>query len=100
MAAEFKRTACQATQRIAQSTVIAMITSPGELTHYNNPLNPAAAAPRVNFLAALPRNMWEVLSFNPSNREVCIALYSVDRFGRRTTYRVMDIILPFLGGGI
>lgn len=55
------RTACVNLQRIGKSTVTAMLT-PG--------------SPEFNLLNNLNESQWDVMSFNPQNREVCIVLYN------------------------
>lgn len=53
--------ACLNFQRISKPTVIAMLTP---------------ESPEYNFLNNLEDSQWEVMSFNPYIREVCIVLYN------------------------
>jgi hypothetical protein len=55
------RTACVNLQRIGKSTVTAMLTP---------------QSPEYNFLTNLDESQWDVMSFNPHNREVCIVIYN------------------------
>jgi len=55
------RTACVNLQRIDKNTVTAMLTSESS---------------KYEFLTNLDDSQWDVMSFNPNNREVCIVLYN------------------------
>lgn len=96
MAANRSRTdACQSIRRVSQATVLALTGNSLNDPVPDNPLNPAAQAHKTFFLRTIPLKHWEVLSFNPARREVCIALYRYDTFGNRTgDYKVITIILP------
>jgi hypothetical protein len=61
----------------------------------DNPLNPAAAVFKPFFLRTIPLSHWEVLSFHPMKREVCVRLHRYDVNGERTgDYKVISITLP------
>lgn len=62
MARIISRTACVNLQRIGKKTVTAMLTSESSFAK--------------GVLKNLDDSQWDVMSFNPNNREVCIVLYS------------------------
>lgn len=63
----------------------------------NNPLNSSAYRPHFNILKALPISYWDVLSFDPVTRTVCIVIYRVSDRGVITNdRRFIGVTLPML----
>lgn len=79
MARIISRTACVNLQRIGKSTVTAMLTP---------------ESPEYNFLTNLEESQWDVVSFNPLNREVCIILYNP------SGNKMISLRLPYITPGL
>lgn len=97
LSASYRREACRAIQRVSKATVLALMGSSLNDPVPNNPLNPAAATFKPFFLRTIPLDHWEVMSFNPVKREVCVLVYRYDEYGQRTgDYRVISLTLPVI----
>lgn len=70
---EFSRHACQKRHSLRKETLLAMI-EPLSQTH--------------EFFLGIPEIDWEILSFNPVNREVCV---EIKQLGQTKT---MSVTLP------
>lgn len=94
-ARQIKRDTCQAVHRISKSTILAIMANVGDEGTPNNPLNPAVDSSRPYILRTIPLDHWDVISFDPSAKQVCIALYVYDIYGHRTgDKRVIVISFP------
>jgi len=75
----FSRRACLNLQRIGKSTVTAMLTD---------------QSPEYNFLSNLDESQWDVVSFDPFKREVCIVLYN------NSGNKLISVKLPYITPGL
>lgn len=74
----FSRTACKKTQPIGKHTVRAMLQG---LASYE-------------FFQKLTDDQWDVISFDPYKREVCIVLYN------NSGNKQITVLLPYISWGI
>jgi hypothetical protein len=73
MVAPFFRKACQATEPLSKATFLAYLTA------QTNKYNPATGTfGQANIFADLDDNQWDILSFNPTTKEVCVIIYNKD----------------------
>ena len=84
MSTEDKRRGCIANHRLSKSSMLAMLGDPAQPGESHSDSKSRA------FYEKIPDANWEIISFNPLSRMVCVKI--TDRIGTRTT----SVVLPYL----